>query len=50
MENLYANFFFIGENNQRMESFIRCWTEAHIKSDCTKKNLFGVFLTELQDI
>ena len=54
MENLYAEIFFIGYNNERMESFVRRWTESHIKSDCKKKKkkkkLVGVFLTELQDI
>ena len=52
MENLYAEIF-IGYNNERMESFVRRWTESHIKSDCKKKKkkkLVGVFLTELQDI
>ena len=37
MENLYAEIFFIGYNNERMESFVRRWTESHIKSDCKKK-------------
>ena len=45
MENLYAEIFFIGYNNERMESFVRRWTESHIKSDCKKKKkkkkLFG---------
>ena len=54
MENLYAEIFFIGYNNERMESFVRRWTESHIKSDSKKKKkkkkLVGVFLTELQDI
>lgn len=42
MENLYAEIF-IGYNNERMESFVRRWTEAHIKSDCTKKIVWLVF-------
>ena len=32
MENLYAEIFFIGYNNERMESFVRRWTESNIKS------------------